>query len=170
MAGSGLPGLPQAFHNAATVGGFRLTAAAAEASSVSVVEGRLALTLPAGSGAILAMQNQGEDDEGPVHHIATVRNNESSARGGPWTPRLKKFFDKAGMSMEDEANKLPVPGHKGPHPEEYHQAVFKRLEKAVKRCETTAQCHEALTRELEKLAKEVKRVGSELNKLVTRTE
>jgi hypothetical protein len=168
--GGGLPGLPQAVHNAATVGGFRLPAAAAEASSVSVVEGRLTLTLPTGSGAILAMQNQGEDDEGPVHHIATVRNNESSARGGPWTPRLKKFFDKAGMSMEDEANKLPVPGHKGPHPEEYHQAVFKRLEKAVKRCATTAQCHEALTRELEKLAKEVKRVGSELNKLVTRTE
>jgi len=51
-----------------------------------------------------------------------------------------------------------------------NQAVFKRLEKAIKRCETTAQCRESLTRELEKLAKEVKCIGSELNKLVTRTE
>ena len=166
----GLPGLPQAVHNAATVGGFRLPAAAAEATSVSVVEGRLVLTLPAGSGAVLFMQNQGEGEQGPVHHIATVRNSESTARGGPWTPRLKKFFDKAGMSMEDDANKVPVPGHKGPHPEEYHQEVYERLEKAVRRCQTTAQCREALTRELAKLAEQLKRVGSTLNKLVTRTE
>jgi len=171
--GGGLPGLPQAVNNAAVAGGFRLPAAASEAASVSVVEGRLALTLPAGSGAILTMQNQekGEEaDEGPVHHIATVRNSESTARGGPWTPRLKKFFDKAGMSMEDDANKLPVPGHKGPHPEEYHLEVYERLEKAVRRCQTTAQCREALTRELAKLAEQLTLVGSKLNKLVTRTE
>ncbi|MGZ3460872.1 MAG: AHH domain-containing protein, partial [Archangium sp.] len=156
---------------AAVAGGFRLPAAASEATSVSVVEGRLALTLPAGSGALPAMQNQGEDGEkAPIHHIATVRNNESSARGGPWTPRLKEFFDKAGMSMEDDANKVPIPGHKGPHPEEYHQEVFKRLGESVEDCETTAQCREALTRELEELAKELKEAGSELNKLVTRTQ
>jgi len=166
----GLPGLPQAVHNAATVGGFRLPAAAAEATSVAVVEGRLVLTLPAGSGAVLFMQNQGEGEQGPVHHIATVRNSESTARGGPWTPRLKKFFDKAGMSMEDDANKVPVPGHKGPHPEEYHQEVFKRLGDAVKGCKTQALCREALNRELEQLAIEIREVGSTLNRLVTRTE
>jgi hypothetical protein len=152
------------------VGGFRLPAAAAEATSVSVVEGRLVLTLPAGSGAVLFMQNQGEGEEGPVHHIATVRNSESTARGGPWTPKLKKYFDRAGMSMEDDANKLPVPGHKGPHPEEYHQEVFKRLGDAVKGCKTQALCREALTRELEQLAIEIREVGSTLNRLVTRTE
>jgi hypothetical protein len=168
--GGGVPGLPQAVHNAATVGGFRLPAAAAEATSVSVMEGRLALTLPAGSGAVLFMQNQGEGDEGPVHHIATVRNNDSSVRGGPWTPRLKEFFDKAGMSMEDDLNKVPIPGHKGPHPEQYHTEVFRRLGKAVKRCETTEQCRAALTRELKRLTMELKEAGSKLNKLVTRTE
>jgi len=166
----GLPGLPQAVHNAATVGGFRLPAAASEATSVSVVEGRLALTLPAGSGAVLFMQNQGEGEEGPVHHIATVRNNDSSVRGGPWTPKLKEFFDKAGMSMEDDLNKVPIPGHKGPHPEQYHTEVFRRLGKAVKRCETTEQCRAALTRELKRLTMELKEAGSKLNKLVTRTE
>ncbi len=165
--GGGLPGLPQAVHNAATVGGFRLPAAASEATSVSVMEGRLVLTLPAGSGAVLAMQNQGEGD---IHHIATVRNSESTARGGPWTPKLKKYFDRAGMSMEDDANKIPVPGHKGPHPEEYHQEVFKRLGDAVKGCKTPALCREALTRELEQLAIEIREVGSKLNRLVTRTD
>jgi hypothetical protein len=166
--GGRLPGLPQAVHNAATVGGFGLPAAASEATSVSVVEGRLALTLPAGSGAILAMQNQGAAD--PVHHIATVENDKSPARGGPWTPKLKEFFDKAGMSMEDPANKVPIPGHKGPHPEEYHKEVFRRLGSAVKRCETTQRCQAALTRELKRLATELLEVGSTLNKLVTRTE
>ncbi|QRN97450.1 AHH domain-containing protein [Archangium violaceum] len=116
------------------------------------------------------MQNQGEGDEGHIHHIGTVRNNESSARGGPWTPRLKEFFDKAGMSMEDLANKVRVPGHKGPHPEEYHQEVFQRLGKAVKHCETTEQCRVALTRALKRLATELQEAGSRLNKLVTRTE
>jgi hypothetical protein len=168
--GGGVPGLPQAVHNAATVGGFRLPAAASEATSVSVMEGRLALTLPAGSGAVLFMQNQGEGEKVPVHHIATVRNSDSSVRGGPWTPKLKKFFDRAGMSMEDDANKLPVPGHKGPHPEEYHQEVFKRLGDAVKGCKTPALCREALTQELKLLAEQINRAGSRLNKLVTRTE
>ncbi|MGZ3461761.1 MAG: AHH domain-containing protein, partial [Archangium sp.] len=168
--GGGMPGFPQAVRNAAVAGGFRLPVAAAEATSASVVEGRLALTLPVGSGAILAMQNQGEGEKAPVHHIATVRNTESSARGGPWTPQLKEFFDKADMSMEDDANKVPIPGHKGPHPEDYHKEVFRRLGDAVKGCETTAQCRDALTRELGKLAKELKRAGSRLNKLVTRTQ
>jgi hypothetical protein len=165
MTGSGLPGFPQAVQNAASAGRVHLPTAAAEATSVSVRQGRLVLTLPASSAAVLSMQ-----EEGNIHHIATVENSKSALRGGPWTPRLKKFFDKAGMSMEDPANTVRIPGHKGPHPEEYHQDVFKRLERAVRRCETTAQCREALTRELEKLALELQKAGSRLNKLVTRTE
>jgi hypothetical protein len=165
MTGSGLPGLPQAVRNAASAGRVHLPAAAAEATSVSVVEGRLVLTLPAASGAILFMQ-----EKEPIHHIATVENTKSPFSGGPWTPQFKKLFDKAGMSMEHPANKVPVSGHRGPHPRAYHQEVFERLEDAVKRCESTAQCHEALTRELHKLATELKRPGSRLNKLVTRTE
>ncbi|EPX61951.1 putative lipoprotein [Cystobacter fuscus DSM 2262] len=170
VTGSGLPGFPQAVRNAAAAGHFRLPAAASEATSVSVVEGRLVLTLPSGSGAILAMQNQAEGEKTPVHHIATVENEKSPARGGPWTPKLKKFFDKAGMSMEDDANKIPIPGHKGPHPEAYHQEVFTRLGRAVKTCGTTIQCREALTQELKLLAEQIQRAGSRLNKLVTRSE
>lgn len=170
MAGSGLPGFPQAVRNAATAGRFRLSTAASEATSVSVAEGRLILTLPSGAGAVLAMQQQEEGGEGDIHHIATVENEKSPARGGPWTPQLKKFFDKAGMSMDDPANKVRIPGHKGPHPEAYHQEVFRRLGDAVKGCETTVQCREALTQELKLLAEQIRTVGSRLNKLITRTE
>lgn len=63
----------------------------------------------------------------PEHHIATVRNGSSSARGGPWTPRFREIFDNAGMSMEDAANRVHVPGHKGPHPQAYHERIFRRL-------------------------------------------
>lgn len=149
MRGSGLPGFPQAVRNAAIAGRFHLPTAASEGTSVSVAEGRLVLTLPSGSSAFLAMQRDGEGEEGHIHHVATVENEKSPARGGPWTPRLKKFFDRAGMSMEDPANKVRIPGHKGPHPEAYHKEVFRRLGRAVKGCETTAQCRESLTRELE---------------------
>jgi len=166
VTGSGLPGFPQAVRNAATAGRIHLPAAASEATSVSVVEGRLRLTLPSGSSAILAMQ-QADGEEGELHHIATVENEKSTHRGGPWTPKLKKFFDKARMSMEDTANKVRIPGHKGPHPKTYHERIYQRLAEAVEDCQTTAQCREALTRELGKLAGELRKVGSELNKLVT---
>lgn len=170
MEGSGLPGFSQAVRNAASAGRFRLPVAASEATSVSVVEGRLALTLPFGSGAVLAVQDsEGEAGTGDVHHIATVENEKSPQRGGPWTPKLKRFFDKAGMSMEDPANKVRIPGHRGPHPQAYHERIYQRLAVAVEDCETTAQCREALTRELGQLAEQLKVLGSDLNKLVTGT-
>jgi hypothetical protein len=170
MTGGGLPGFSQAVRNAATAGRFRLPTAASEATSVSVAEGRLVLTLPSGSGALLSMQKQEDGEEGQLHHIATVENEKSTLRGGPWTQRLKRFFDKAGMSMEDPANKVHVPGHRGPHPREYHERIYRRLQDALEDCETTAQCREALTRELMSLAAQLRSVGSELNKLVTRTQ
>ncbi|KFA86779.1 hypothetical protein Q664_52225 [Archangium violaceum Cb vi76] len=170
MTGSGLPGFPQAVRNAANAGRFHLPTAASEATSVSVREGRLVLTLPSGSGALLAVQRLGEGEEGDIHHIATVENEKSTLRGGPWTPRLKRFFDKAGMSMEDPANKVRIPGHKGPHPKAYHERIYQRLVAAMEDCTSTAQCREALTRELGKLAEQLKDASSELNRLVTRAQ
>ncbi len=170
MTGSGLPRFPQAVQNAASAGRIRLPAAASEAEAVSVVEGRLVLTLPSGSAAVLAMQQQGGGEEGDLHHIATVENEKSTLRGGPWTQQFKGFFDKAGMSMEDPVNKVRVPGHRGPHPKEYHQEVFNRLKAATTTCRTTAQCRDALTRQLKILAEELQRQGSWLNKLVTRNQ
>jgi hypothetical protein len=57
--------------------------------------------------------------------------------------------------MEDDANKVRIPGHRGPHPQAYHEQIYQRLAKAVENCETTAQCREALTRELGKLAEQL---------------
>lgn len=102
-----------------------------------------------------------------MHHIATVENSKSTARGGPWTPLFKKIFDKAGMSMEDRANKIKLPGHYGPHPEEYHQAVFNHLDKATATCPHQQACAVALRQALRELAAEISTQGSSLYRLLT---
>ncbi|HEX8699338.1 MAG TPA: AHH domain-containing protein, partial [Myxococcaceae bacterium] len=94
---------------------------------------------------------------------------EATHSGGPWTPRFQEIFDKAGMSLNDPANKVRVKGHIGPHPQEYHEEVYRRLNSATLRCRSMQQCQEALIRQLQKLAQEITKEGSELNKLVTRT-
>nr|WP_076606237.1 AHH domain-containing protein [Cystobacter fuscus] len=69
--------------------------------------------------------------DAPEHHIATDKNGKAEVRGGPWTPQFEPLFERAGMSLNDPANKLFVIGHKGPHPEQYHQEVYDRLTDAV---------------------------------------
>jgi hypothetical protein len=102
-----------------------------------------------------------------THHIATVCNDKSTARGGPWTPRFQEIFAKAGMSMEDPANKMPLPGHYGPHPRRYHEIVYEELRGATRTCRSVVECREELTRALKALAKEIATPGTELNQLVT---
>jgi hypothetical protein len=58
----------------------------------------------------------------------TNKNRVSAARGGPWTSRFEDLARKAGMGLEDAANKVRIPGHYGPHPQEYHEVVFDVLE------------------------------------------
>ncbi|MDY7232838.1 AHH domain-containing protein [Hyalangium rubrum] len=101
------------------------------------------------------------------HHIATICNDKSTARGGPWTPRFREIFDKAGMSMDDPVNKMPLPGHYGPHPERYHQIVLEELRGATLTCRSIVECRRALTGALQKLAKQIATPGTELNQLVT---
>lgn len=65
---------------------------------------------------------------------------------------------------------VPVAGHKGPHPQRYHERVYSRLEEATKGCRKMTECREILVNELRQLAKEAASPGSGLNKLLTRTE
>ncbi len=67
----------------------------------------------------------------PVHHVCTNKNCVSTASGGPWTPRFQEIFDNAGLNINSEINKIAVPGHKGPHPAEYHKYVYDELRDAT---------------------------------------
>ncbi|WNG42113.1 hypothetical protein F0U61_23975 [Archangium violaceum] len=101
------------------------------------------------------------------HHLATNKNAISLARGGPWTPLFQVFFDKAGMSLDAPENKVYLEGHVGPHPEAYHEEVFRRLTDAMDGCRTRQECRSRLVEELGKIASEVCTPGSRLHRLLT---
>jgi hypothetical protein len=142
-------------------------------SSLGAVE-ELALSAEGASITVAAtavtMAARGSGGNNPcieTHHIATICNDTSTARGGPWTPRFRDIFAKAGMKLDDPANKVPTPGHYGPHPERYHQFVFDTLTDATASCRSVLECRKALTGALQRLAKQIATPGSELNLLVT---
>lgn len=106
------------------------------------------------------------DAKAQLHHICTDKNCISSLSGGPWTPEFQKMFDKAGLTLQNDLNKVLVVGHQGPHPQEYHEAVYNRLNdlnglsgEAYKN---------AFKEELSIIAKEIQTPGTYLNRLVTK--
>ena len=101
------------------------------------------------------------------HHLATNKNELSSARGGPWTPLFQRLFAKAGMSLNDRANLVYLASHQGPHPELYHEEVYDRLRIAAARCRATADCRRVLVSALERIARDVCTPGSRLHRLAT---
>ncbi|NOK17229.1 AHH domain-containing protein [Corallococcus carmarthensis] len=157
----GLPGSAQAALAVEAQAGFAYAGLGGVRSVAMTADGfTIALTPNA-----VAMSSRGESQK---HHLATLRNNVSTHRGGPWTPRFQRIFKKAGMELKDLENVVEVPGHRGPHPKRYHELVMARLNSATANCRKVEDCRAALIRALELLAKEVKKPGTELNLLVTR--
>jgi len=140
-------------------------AVAADAVTITVAPNAVASTADSLAGAA----SRPVDAKGPEHHIATDKWPDATHSGGPWTPLFEKVFKRAGMSLNDPANKVRVQGHKGPHPEEYHREIFRRLDRATSTCRTMEQCRASLVKELRLLAEEISTHGTRLNKLVTRT-
>uniref|UniRef100_UPI00286B96C7 AHH domain-containing protein n=1 Tax=Archangium sp. TaxID=1872627 RepID=UPI00286B96C7 len=102
------------------------------------------------------------------HHLATNKNDTSMVSGGPWTPRFEALFELAGMSLDAAENLVYLKGHKGPHPEEYHKEVDRKLRRAVARCRGLEQCRGLLVKALRELADEVCTPGSALHRLATK--
>ena len=175
MAAQGpkLPGFSQAAIRAQAEGGFQLAAALnGGVGSISLpAAGVLNVALAPGAVAVVALYQQGKipgDAEGPTHHICTNKNTISAASGGPWTPLCEKIFKKAGLTLEDVANKVRLNGHEGPHPELYHAAVAERLKVAVSACRTTETCRVKLVNELAKIANELLTPGSVLRSYIVK--
>ncbi|HYO56391.1 AHH domain-containing protein [Archangium sp.] len=160
-------------------GGF--TVGAGTRAQVSVADGTVVFmgvsantTVHAVSAAVAASRTTGacrdESNKGDAkgHHIATDKNDTAEVRGGPWTPVFEALFKKAGMSLNDPANIVYLVGHQGPHPEEYHQEIYDRLNDAVSTCQTRAECKRKLIEALDKIAGDICKPGSTLNKLLTK--
>ncbi len=145
----------------------------ADKVKVAVAEGTFSVVLPANVLSMAAprgapARNAPSAKKRPdVHHIATVENEKSTLRGGPWTQRFNQIFDKAGMSMEDPANKVTIEGHKGPHPEAYHKEVYGGLREATSTCRSPLDCRNALVTELRRMAQELTDRSSKLYKLLS---
>jgi hypothetical protein len=159
----GLPGSAQASLAVESQAGFTYAGIGSVRSVAMTAEGFTVALAP----NAVAMSSQGGSQK---HHLATLRNNVSTLRGGPWTPRFQRIFRKAGMELKYPENIVEVPGHRGPHPERYHQRVYDRLDEAIRGCRSVEQCRQGLVSELRKLAEEAATKGSGLNKLLTRSE
>ncbi|RKH03802.1 hypothetical protein D7X32_13000 [Corallococcus carmarthensis] len=174
MAAQGprLPGFSQAAFRGQAEAGFQLGAAlnGGVTSIAMPAAGVLNVALAPGATAAVALYSNGipGDAEGPVHHICTNKNSISAATGRPWTPRCEDVFRKAGMTLEDAANKVRLDGHEGPHPGQYHEKVVLRLERAVSRCRSTESCRSSLMTELAKIANELLTQGSDLRGLIVK--
>jgi hypothetical protein len=164
-----LPGSAQVAVQAETQAGISLPALV-EAQEIAVTAEGMTVMLPSHAVAMAARAGRTEGPCVETHHIATICNEKSTLRGGPWTPRFREIFAKAGMKLNDPVNKMPLEGHRGPHPERYHQLVHDELRVATSRCSSVIECREKLTRALAALAREIATPGTELNQLVTRAQ
>jgi hypothetical protein len=162
-----LPGSAQAAMQAEGKAGIWLPALGAVEEIALTAEG-VSVTMPANAVAMVARGRGGKAPCVEVHHIATICNDKSTDRGGQWTPRFRAIFAKAGMTLDDPANKMPLPGHYGPHPRRYHEIVHEELNEATKSCRSVVECREKLREALKELAEEIATPGTALNQLVTR--
>ncbi|MGE6757996.1 AHH domain-containing protein [Corallococcus interemptor] len=156
-----LPGSAQAAVAVETQAGLQFVAIGGVRSVAMTADG---FTLALAPNAVAMSSRSGKPQR---HHLATIRNEKSAKTGGPWTPLFRKLFKKAGMELKDPENIVEVPGHRGPHPAEYHRRVMRHLLDATQQCKTVVQCRDALTSALKELAEEVSTPGTVLNKLLT---
>jgi hypothetical protein len=70
------------------------------------------------------------------------------------------------MTLDDAANKVRVPGHKGPHPEAYHHEVNRRLVEATEGL-SGKPYQDALKTGLQQLRADILTDGSQMNRWVT---
>ncbi|RYZ16712.1 MAG: hypothetical protein EOO70_03805, partial [Myxococcaceae bacterium] len=168
-----LPGSGEAAVVTAEQAGVRLGTVAQVESVAVATDGVITLALAPTAMAMAAREEGGPpvsggvDAKGHEHHIASNKWWSATNRGGPWSPRFQEIFDRAGMSLDDPANKVRVPGHRGPHPEAYHQRVLRALEQATTGCGSISNCRAVLTKELRSLASQITKNNTALNRLVT---
>ncbi len=158
-----LPGSAQVSMQAASREGLLLSEVGMVESVAVTAEG-FTMALPPFA---VAMADKGLGKRTQKHHLATIANRKSALRGGPWTPRFEKLFARAGMRPKDPENVVDVDGHRGPHPEAYHRAVYQSLEKSLGDCRTIVECRARLLPALSDLAKEATAPGTKLNRLIT---
>jgi hypothetical protein len=139
------------------------------ADGTLVIAGAAVGTAPSSSAVGSACSDGSQQKDGHQwHHLATDKNETSATRGGPWTPLFQRLFAQAGMNLDDAANRVYLKSHQGPHPEEYHEAIYDTLRRALAGCASASHCRSRLVTALQDLARDVCTPGSRLHRLVTK--
>ena len=125
------------------------------------------VTLDGGRASVSAPVNY---ESIPIHHICTNKCTSGANGQIAWTKEYQQFFDGADLNINRATeNLVAVPGHRGPHPIEYHQYVFGSLEQATRGLAPGTPAYKsAVTKTLEGIKSEAVIVGSEVNKWLTR--
>ena len=89
-----------------------------------------------------------------IHHIATNKNFKWRKK---WSKTFENLFNKGGLKLDDDINKILLPSHAGPHPDKYHQWVLERLTNATKRLRKPESIRSALENELTAIAKDFRK-------------
>jgi RHS repeat-associated protein len=112
--------------------------------------------------AMLAKIGNGPNHATIEHHVAT---NKNWLRDPKWSSKFKDVFDRGGLDLDDAINKVTLPdkGHQGPHPQEYHEWVYRRLDSVSKGLTSKQDIRLALESELEAIAREIKADPSIIN-------
>ncbi|HDS1524668.1 TPA: hemagglutinin repeat-containing protein [Stenotrophomonas maltophilia] len=110
-------------------------------------------------------------ESAPKHHICTNKCLVGANGKVAWTKEYMRFFEGAGLDINKSVeNLVAVKGHRGPHPEAYHQYVYDNLDRATSGLKPgTAAYNSAVTRTLERMKAEAVIVGSQVNKWLTRS-
>ncbi|MHA3916280.1 AHH domain-containing protein [Halovulum sp. GXIMD14793] len=104
----------------------------------------------------------------PIHHVCTNKCNIGTGGNPAWTPQFQRIFDNAGLNINGEINKIAVPGHRGPHPQAYHQYVFGSLNDAVAGIPRGTPAYtQAVTNSLNRIKAEAVTPGSQVNRWLT---
>jgi hypothetical protein len=103
---------------------------------------------------------------GPIsaqwHHIMTDKN---TTRYPQWTTQFNNLIGSVGLSVATALNNLVrVYNHMGPHPQEYHEYIYSRLEEIINGGGGKA----AVEEELRQLGVECSTSGTYCNSLITR--
>jgi filamentous hemagglutinin len=104
----------------------------------------------------------------PIYHVCTNKCNVGTGGNPAWTPRFQRIFDNAGLNINGEINKIAVPGHRGPHPQAYHQHVYGRLTDATSGLSPNGPSYtQAVTNTLDRIKSEAVTPGSQINRWLT---
>jgi A nuclease family of the HNH/ENDO VII superfamily with conserved AHH len=94
------------------------------------------------------------------HHIMTDKDQK-------YRPQFAKIAEGADASLNDQINLISLSGHKGPHGAEYHEAILKRMQGALKNKQPhTREYKSAFTDAMKEIRRDLARAGSALNQTV----